>query len=39
VKTPEVMDEAVRLGAKGYLNKPHGFINFSSNVKKLLYAV
>ena len=39
VKTPEVMDEAVRLWAKGYLNKPHGFINFSSNVKKLLYAV
>jgi CheY-like chemotaxis protein len=38
VKTQEVIDEAVRLGAKGYLNKPHGFINFSSNVKKLLAA-
>ncbi|MGD0566121.1 MAG: response regulator [Candidatus Goldiibacteriota bacterium] len=38
VKTQEVIDEAVRLGARGYLNKPHGFINFSSNVKKLLAA-
>jgi two-component system sensor histidine kinase/response regulator len=38
VKTQEVIDEAVRLGAKGYLNKPHGFVNFSSNVRKLLTA-
>jgi CheY-like chemotaxis protein len=37
INTKAIIDEAVRLGAKGYLNKPHGFINFSSNVRKLLY--
>ena len=36
VKKEEVIKEAMMIGAKGYLNKPHGFKNFNSNIKRIL---
>jgi DNA-binding NarL/FixJ family response regulator len=36
VKKDEVIKEAIGLGAKGYLNKPHGFKNFKDQVKNIL---
>jgi len=36
VKKEEVIREALQIGAKGYLNKPHGFKNFNTNVKNIL---
>jgi DNA-binding response OmpR family regulator len=39
VKKEEVINEAIKLGAKGYLNKPHGFRNFNAHVKGILSQV
>lgn len=36
VKNEEVIKEALLIGATGYLNKPHGFKNFNSNIKRIL---
>ena len=38
VKKEEVINEAIKLGAKGYLNKPHGFKNFNASIKGILTA-
>jgi CheY-like chemotaxis protein len=39
VKKEAVINEALALGAKGYLNKPHGFKNFNAHIKRILAGV
>jgi DNA-binding NarL/FixJ family response regulator len=39
VKKEEVISEALSLGAKGYLNKPHGFKNFNASIKGILAGI
>ena len=39
VKKEEVINEALSLGAKGYLNKPHGFKNFNASIKGILAGI
>ena len=39
VKKEEVISEALNLGAKGYLNKPHGFKNFNASIKGILAGI
>jgi len=39
VKKEEVINEAMSLGARGYINKPHGFRNFNANIKGILSEV
>jgi DNA-binding response OmpR family regulator len=33
IKKEEVINKALSLGAKGYINKPHGFKNFNAHIK------